>query len=169
MGRSSQKLVIWGGLSGCLVDSARRVVRMEDFGRGLPVPFFGDALETISTLAERGHMQVLVTVYDEASCINRLRDLNDADMFFSEMRFGIRDKDAEFPRVLAESGFAPKNTVGITDNVSDARAFHNCGVLPLVVPRGFDSRDRILDAMPVIPTLRVVQCLRHLFDLFELK
>ena len=49
---NSQKLVIWG-FQGCLLDNAHRVIPL---GSDPPLaPFFDDAREAVTTLAERGH------------------------------------------------------------------------------------------------------------------
>ena len=144
-------------------------IMLESFRQQPPAPFFDDALEALSTLAERGHAQVMVTSYDRTACVVRLRGLNNADGLFREIHGDVRDKRAKFREVLNSSGLDATDAIGISDTVGDAEALRDCGIVPVVVSRGFHDPDYVLAAVPRIPAMIVTQSLRDVLRLPEIQ
>lgn len=164
---TSQKLIIWG-FQGVLIDSARRVVPLH--GETPPATLFDDARDAVTTLsAERGHWMALVTAYEPDTCEAVLREA-DLDIEFEVVRCGIRDKREAYRRLLADLGRAPDEVVGIVAAVADAQALRECGVGSIVViPRGADSTESVIDALHGTVGLTVARNLRIVLELPELQ
>jgi phosphoserine phosphatase len=164
------KLVIWG-FNGCLLDNARD---------SKSTAFFADAYETVSTLAFRGHTQAIVTVSPEIQCRRLLRKLCEdpatqtefsmgSAQFFRDIRGDVKEKPPVYLELLGLRGFESEDAVGITDDITEAWGLFECGIKAIVVPRGVDKLDYIVECMPSVPDVVVAHTLKTAIELFELR
>ena len=133
---------------------------------GEPPHLFLDALEALEAVVKSGCQSVLVSAYDSAKLADALRR-HGLEKRFSHVSGDIRDKAAEFVRLMDACGVAPERTAAVGDTVEDAAAAAGAGVTPFVCPRGFHTRERIEALRTDIPTLVVIENLAALADRFR--
>lgn len=123
--------------------------------KGVPAPAFPDALTAVYETRRRGAACALVSGYASAKLTEAVKRHGFAALFY-ETKGDVRDKVAEFHRLIFEAGSDPSTVACVGDTVEDAEAAAAVGALPIICPRGFHPRERIESLRASIPTLVIV-------------
>lgn len=119
---------------------------------------FPDALETIRTLAQESVACAVVSGWPEPG-LGRALERHGVRAHVSFVRGGVTWKASVFRECMAQAGIPSERTYVVGDTIYDAEAAHEVGAKPLICPRGFHSRERIVEAIADIPSLTIVETL----------
>ncbi len=133
---------------------------MKEPGRR-PAQLFPDALNALEAVAASGCENVLVSAYDSAKLAEGVAR-HGLGRFFSQIRGEVPDKAQEFFRLRVQRGVDPARICAIGDQVEDAVAAAQAGIVPVICPRGFHGRERIETVRRDIPSLVIIDDLAAL-------
>lgn len=128
-----------------------------------PAQLFPDALATLAAVQAAGCQNVMVSAYDSAKLSEAVRR-HRLGGYFTHVVGDVRDKAAEFRRLMGLCGIGPSRTLAVGDTVEDALAAAEAGIVPFLCPRGFHTRERIDEVCRVVASTVVIDDLASLLD-----
>lgn len=131
---------------------------MDEYERGFSeVPLHADAIDALGRLRAMGVKQVVLSATKRDMLEKQLRLFPIRDYFDEALGLGdiyAGSKEAIGRAYLAGCGIAPEQTLMIGDTLHDAEVARAMGTRCVLVARGHQSRDTLLEAgVPVVENL----------------
>ncbi len=163
VGADFMKTFYWphGIPAGVTADDLNQIMRAGFKEKGTPAPVFPDALETVRACVGYGHRCMLVSAYDSGKLAEAV-ERNGFSGLFCHVQGDVRDKAQCFFRLISEVGAMRELAAVIGDTVDDAEAARLVGAAAFICPRGFHTRERIVEAGKTNPHIVVIDTLSDL-------